>query len=68
MRVLLVVLVMDVDVVIVAVVVGGGGCRFLRTRRDFLVFTATTTNRYVTEGATFCPVPAAGFAEVTWLG
>lgn len=58
----------DVNAVIVAVVVRGGGCRFLGTRRDFLVFPATTANRNVTEGATFGPVSAAGFAEVSWLG
>lgn len=64
-NILLVVVV--VEAVIVAVICGGG-TGFLGTRRNFLVFPATTTHRDVTKSATFCPVPAAGFAEITRLG
>lgn len=42
-------------------------CRFLGTRRDFLVFPTSATNRDVTKRATFGPIPAARLAEVTWL-
>lgn len=68
MRVHILVLVVVVEAIIVAVICSGAGAGFLGTRRDFLVFPATATHRDVTKSATFGPVPAAGFAEITRLG